>query len=318
VTSHRPVMLEEVLERLAVQPGGTYLDGTLGGGGHTRALLERCGPQGRVIGLDRDPIELGETREALREFGDRLIPVHQSFEEMDVAVRAAGLRHVDGVMMDLGVSSDQLDRAERGFSLMKDGPLDMRMNPTEGLSAAEWINQTPTVEMARVFRLYGEEPQARRVAQWVAREREEGAIMTTQRLAELGERAKGGRRGRIHPATKVFQAVRMAVNDEMGHLERGLQAALRVVRKGGRVVVITFHSLEDRMVKQFFRAHEGRMESLPQGGEEWIGEEPRVERVERKVVRPSEVEIRENPRARSAKLRSVTVLEQGDFFNEEC
>ena len=310
-------MLAEVLEFLALKPAGVYVDGSLGGGGHTRAILERIGPEGRVIGLDRDPVELGETAAALKEFGDRLVPVNTSFEDMEHAVQAAGHQQVDGVLMDLGVSSDQLDRAERGFSLMKNGPLDMRMNPSMGITAAEWINHTPTVEVARVFKLYGEEPQARRVAQWVSRERDRGEIVTTERLAELVEAAKGGRRGRIHPATKVFQAIRMTINDELGHLERGLEATLRVVRQGGRVVVITFHSLEDRMVKQFFRRHEGRMASLPQGGEEWEGEEPRVERVVRKVVKPSEVEVRENPRARSAKVRAVTVLEQGDLFDAE-
>ena len=317
VTSHRPVMLDEVLEFLEVEEGGIYLDGTLGGGGHTRAILERVGPEGRVIGTDRDPVELAETCEALRGFGDRLVAVNVSFEEMEAAVKTAGFDKVDGILMDLGVSSDQLDRPERGFSLMKDGPLDMRMNPNEGMTAAEWINQTPMVEMARVFRLYGEEPQAGRVARWVANERAQGELVTTEKLADLVSRAKGGRRGRIHPATKVFQAVRMAVNDELGHLERGLDAALRVVRDGGRIVVISFHSLEDRVVKQFFKRHEGRMESLQQGGEQWVGEEPRVERITRKVVRPDDVEVRGNPRARSARLRAVTKLEQGDLFNSE-
>lgn len=313
-TSHRSVMLEEVLELLDVRPGGTYVDGTLGGGGHSREILERSGPDGRVLGLDRDPQELAETRAALSEFGNRLRPVHGSFETMDEAVSAAGWGPVDGVLMDLGVSSDQLDRPERGFSLMKDGPLDMRMDPTTGMSAQEWINQTPVVEMARVFRLYGEEPQASKVARWVAEERARGEIINTEKLADLVSRAKGGRRGKRHPATKVFQAVRMAVNDELGHLERGLVAALRVLRQGGRLVVISFHSLEDRMVKQFVKKHEGRMESLQQGGERWVGEAPRVERVNRKVLRPSDIELRENPRSRSARVRAATLLEQGDLF----
>jgi 16S rRNA (cytosine1402-N4)-methyltransferase len=205
--------------------------------------------------------------------------------------------------LDLGVSSDQLDDPERGFSLMKSGPLDMRMNRAQELTAAHLVNSASEEELAGIFRSLGEEPAAGRIARAIAVQREQGPIETTGRLAEIVGRAKGGRARRIHPATKVFQAVRIAVNRELESLERGLAAALELLRPGGRLAVISFHSLEDRMVKDFFRRHAGGWVNRPAGGREWISEKPEIRLITRKPIRPGGEEIERNPRARSAKLR---------------
>jgi 16S rRNA (cytosine1402-N4)-methyltransferase len=207
--------------------------------------------------------------------------------------------------MDLGVSSPQLDQAARGFSFMADAPLDMRMDQTEPMSAADWVNQTDVHEMIRAFRSYGEERQAKRVALTIERQRRKAPILRTGELAELVSQALGGRRGKTHPATRVFQAIRMAVNRELEGLEQGLEAALHLLAPEGRLAVISFHSLEDRIAKQFFASHAGREVSLQQGGSEWQGLEPRVRRITKKPVIADEQELVENPRARSAKLRVV-------------
>jgi 16S rRNA (cytosine1402-N4)-methyltransferase len=215
-----------------------------------------------------------------------------------------GIQSVRGVLLDLGVSSPQLDRAERGFSFRHDSPLDMRMDDRQDLTAARLLAEQPPRELALLLRRYGEEPAARRIAAAVAAARAHGEpLETTTQLAELVARVKGGRRGRIHPATQTFQALRIAVNDELGALAAGLPAALDLLAPGGRLAVISFHSLEDRMVKRFMADHVGRMESLAKGGERWAGQLPRARRVTHKPVVASEQEIAVNPRARSAKLR---------------
>ncbi len=309
-TVHQSVLLPEALEGLRVRAGGVYLDATLGGAGHTRALLEASAPDGRVFGVDRDPAALARAEETLAEFGGRFQGLHGNFAEVEALAAAAGLGALDGVLMDLGVSSDQLDTPERGFSFRFEGPLDMRMDPTRGVSAAEWLAAHSEEEIANTIYQLGEERQSRRIAKAIVRAREEGALETTSALAEVVERAVGGRKGaRIHPATRTFQALRMAVNEELESIERGVEASLRLLNPGGRLAVITFHSLEDRLVKQIFRRHEGREESLFEGGSAWRGEEPRGVRVTRKPVTASEAECAENPRARSAKLR---ILEKGD------
>jgi 16S rRNA (cytosine1402-N4)-methyltransferase len=303
---HVPVLLSETIELLVSSPAGVYVDGTLGRGGHSAALLRQLGPEGRVIGIDRDPEAIRQTQERLDEFGDRFCAVHGNFAELDALCETIGVTEVDGVLLDLGVSSPQLDVAERGFSFGKDGPLDMRMDPTQGRTAADWVNEEDEQTLADVIYRFGEERDSRRIAKAIVRARENGRIERTLDLAAVVESAKGGRRGKAtHPATKTFQAIRMAVNAELESLEAGLEAGLKMLKPGGRMAVITFHSLEDRMVKKFFKRHTPKRESLQQGGEKIIVEEPAVRPLTRKPVTAGEYELKENPRARSAKLRVV-------------
>ena len=309
-TTHEPVLLAEVLEGLAVRPGGTYVDATLGGGGHTRAILEQSAPDGKVLGLDQDPDALERTRERLKEFGDRFQAKRGNFEDIAQLVAEEEGFVPDGILMDLGVSSDHLDRPERGFSFRAEGPLDMRMDPDRGSPVSEWLDGVDEAELVRVLRVYGEERQARRIARAILRARREGELNTTTELADVVEAAVGGRRGaKRHPATRTFQALRMAVNRELEVLESGLAGGMSLLQPGGRLAVITFHSLEDRMVKQTFRRHEGKDVSLPQGGSEWQGEMPRVARVTRKPRVAEDAEVERNPRARSAKLRVIELKE---------
>jgi 16S rRNA (cytosine1402-N4)-methyltransferase len=217
----------------------------------------------------------------------------------------SGVSGVDGVLLDIGISSDQLDSAERGFSFMKDGPLDMRMNRDIQPTAADLVNTLPAQDLAEVLSRYGEEPRARAIARRIVAERDVRAFSRTSELADLVMKVYGGRRGRIHPATQTFQALRIAVNGELKALEAGLEAGLNLLAPGGRLVVISFHSLEDRIVKHFFADHQGRWESLAEGGRKWVGVEPKVEVLIRKPVMASEDECERNPRARSAKLRAV-------------
>lgn len=300
---HQAVLLAEVLAGLAPRRGGRYLDGTAGGGGHSRAIAEAIGSEGRLLALDRDAAALERTRTALGGLNGRCTLVQASFATMGEVAREHGFGRVDGILMDLGISSDQLDDGERGFSFMRDGPLDMRMDRTRGETAATLLNRLTEAELAELFRRYGEEPRARRIAREVAHQRAREPFERTGQLAGVVERVYGGRRGRIHPATLVFQALRIAVNDELGALERGLEAGAGLLVPGGRMAVISFHSLEDRLVKRFFVEHQGRMEALAGGGERWVGALPAMRVLTRKPVVASEAECRENSRARSAKLR---------------
>ncbi len=308
---HEPVMVREVLDWLRVRPGGVYLDGTFGAGGHARAILERAAPNGIVLGLDRDGEALARA-DWVADVGGcagcRLVLAHGNYADMARLARENGIESVDGVLLDAGVSSDQLDAPERGFGFLRDGPLDMRMDRAAGATAADWLNEAPDRELERVFREYGEERMARRIARVVVGERGRRPIRTTGALAELVCRAVGRRTGRIHPATRVFQALRIAVNDELIHLEAGLKAGLALLKRGGRMVAISFHSLEDRLAKRLFRDHEGRNVSLPAGGSAWEGLEPRVRVLTRKPVVAGATERGVNPRSRSAKLRAVERL----------
>jgi 16S rRNA (cytosine1402-N4)-methyltransferase len=299
---HKPVMLQEVVELLGIEPGGLYIDGTLGGGGHTEAILAKSQPGGRVLGVDRDPEALARTAERLSTFGSAAILEKGNFAEMKEIAERRDFRQVDAVLLDLGMSSNQLDSPRRGFSFLRDGPLDMRMDPSQETTAANLVNGMEERRLADLIRELGEEPCARRIAHRIVQERSKSPIETTGRLASMIEEVCG-RRGRTHPATRTFQALRMAVNEEIESLREGLDAALSLVVPGGRIAVITFHSIEDREVKHFFARHAGRWESLPEGGERWIGEEPAVRLVTRKPVAPAEEEVKDNPRARSAKLR---------------
>ena len=297
--AHIPVLFEETLGALSVKAGGRYVDGTLGRAGHARGILERGG---EVLGIDRDDDALA----AVRSLGLRgLTAAKGRHGDLAEIARAHGWDEVDGVLLDLGVSSPQLDDAGRGFSFMRDGPLDMRMDRSAGPTAADVVNGEGAERLAEIFRDFGEEPQARRIAKALVAVREKGTrFATTTALADFIERLVG-RRGGHHPATRVFQALRMAVNDELGELERALKGAMAVLKPGGRLAVITFESLSDRIAKRFFAAHVGRMRSLQRGGEEWEGEMPRAVAVTRRAVKAGDAEVAANPRSRSAKLRAV-------------
>ena len=293
---HIPVLLKEVMDALAVRPDGRYVDGTLGRAGHTKEIIARGG---MVLGIDRD-------EQAIREIGEvaGLTAVRGRHGDLREIANERGWVEVDGILLDLGVSSPQLDEAGRGFSFLREGPLDMRMDRSSGLSAADIVNGESAERLEEIFREWGEEPQARRIAKAIVKERENKKFVTTVELADFVERVVG-RRGAHHPATRVFQALRMEVNDEMGELERALEGGLELLKSGGRFAVITFESLTDRIVKRFFARHVGRMVSLQQGGERWEGEEPKMRAVTGKVVVASEEEADLNPRSRSAKLRAA-------------
>ena len=302
---HVPVLLNETLDLLVKNPAGTYIDGTLGRGGHAAEILKRLSPEGRLIGLDRDAEAIEQTKEVLKPFGERAIRIHGNFADMKELCRQIDVTEVDGILLDLGVSSPQFDVAERGFSFAKDGPLDMRMDRTQGRSAADLVNEDDEETLANIIYRLGEDRDSRRIARAIVLERQQGRIERTLKLAEIVERAKGGRRGAIHPATKTFQALRMAVNTELESLESGLEAGVSMLREGGRMTVITFHSLEDRLVKDFFKRHTVKHESLQQGGEKLVYEEPAVRLLTKKPLTASEQELADNPRSRSAKLRAA-------------
>ncbi|MCO5052992.1 MAG: 16S rRNA (cytosine(1402)-N(4))-methyltransferase RsmH [Verrucomicrobiae bacterium] len=301
--SHQPVMLAEVLQALRPQPGQDFADGTLGAGGHAAAVLAATAPNGRLWACDHDAAALAAAAERLAEFAGRFELRRGNFAELNAWVPAESCA---GVLLDLGVSSPQLDTADRGFSFQKDGPLDMRMDQRQAETAAMWVNTRSAEELARIFWEYGDESRSRALARAVVRQRETGPFTTTRQLAELIERLapRGGRKA--HPATRVFQALRIAVNDEIGSLERGLDGALKILKPGGRLAVITFHSLEDRVVKQWARrqARDYTFETVdvPALRRPRV---PVVKLITRKAVQPGAVEQRENPRSRSAQLRVV-------------
>jgi len=306
---HVTVLLEEAVEALAVRADGCYLDGTFGRGGHSRLILERLGPDGRLIGFDKDPLAITTGQELAAEDG-RFVVVQRSFAELAEEVAVRGLTgRVAGVLLDLGVSSPQLDDAERGFSFLNDGPLDMRMNPNVGVSAAEWLATASEEEIARVFKDYGEERFAKRMARAVVQRRAERPFERTADLAEVLKQANPAWEKNKHPATRAFQGLRIHINNELGDLERGLDAALEVLAVGGRLVVISFHSLEDRIVKQFMRRHaKGEADNLPRPlPVQAKAFEPRLKLLG-KPQYASEEEVRANPRARSAVMRVAEKL----------
>jgi len=302
--SHAPVLLDEAVAWLAPQPGGRYCDATVGAGGHTLALLERSSPDGRLIGLDRDPTAIAAARDRLQPFGDRVTLVHARFSDARAVLERLGMIPVDGFLVDLGVSSPQLDRAERGFSFRHDGPLDMRMDPTSGESAAELLRRVDEAELTRIIRDHGEERHAARVARAIIEARRAGPVETTGKLAAIVARALPRHEHGKNPATRTFQALRITVNDELGELERFLAVVTDCLRPGGRLVVIAFHSLEDRIVKQRLRQLAGRG-----GGAGAAAAGPAQLRLLTKhVVVPSDEERARNPRARSARLRAAERL----------
>ena len=300
---HKTVMAAEVLNALKPKPSGRYADGTLGGAGHAASILTASSPTGWLFGCDRDGAAIEAANRRLAEkFAGRFEIRRGNFEEMAGWIPAAAC---DGVLLDLGVSSPQLDSPERGFSFQHDGPLDMRMDTRQALTAADLVNGTDAEELAGIFWEFGGERESRRFAKAMAHDRERQKFETTRQLAELIERLSPRCGKKAHPATRVFQALRIAVNDEMGSLKRGLEAAVKILKPGGRLAVITFHSLEDRVVKDFGRAQ--ARDYVFAGGVD-IPElrEPRTPELKwitRKAIKPGEDELNENPRSRSAQLR---------------
>ncbi len=300
--THRSVLLEETVQALAVQPSGTYIDATFGRGGHARAILARLGPAGRLLGIDRDPEAIAEARHLEAEDA-RFQAVRAPFGEIATATARAGIRdRVQGILLDLGVSSPQLDVSERGFSFGADGPLDMRMDPESGESAAQWLARGDEQTIAATLRDLGEERFARRIARALVAARAEAPILTTRRLAEIVARAVPTREPGKHPATRTFQALRIRVNDELGEIERALAQVCDLLATGGRLAVISFHSLEDRIVKRFMR-DEAQGPRLPKGLPVTASETRGRLKIIGKPLRPGDTELAENPRARSAVLR---------------
>ena len=304
---HTSVLLHECIEALNIQPDGIYLDGTLGGAGHALEICKRLSPHGRLIGIDRDDVALHAAGERLRLYSDRVTLVHDNFENLASVLDRLGIPAVDGMLFDLGVSSPQLDDAERGFSYMADAPLDMRMDRTSALTAHDVVNQYPCEELRRILAIYGEERYAARIAAAIERARSDHSIDTTGELVQIIKSAMpaAALREKQHPAKRSFQAIRIAVNDELGAVERMMQAAVDRLNPGGRLAVITFHSLEDRIVKN-------AMNEAAQGctcPKEFpvcvCGKTPRVRILSRKPILSTAQELAENPRARSAKLRAA-------------
>lgn len=293
---HIPVLLDTVLDALQPQPGGVYVDGTLGAGGHSAALLEASAPDGRVLAFDRDPVALEIARKRLVGYGERFEGVHASYTQMEHHVDAG----VDGILLDLGYSSLQIDDPARGFSFQHEGPLDMRFDTEQTLNAAEIVNTWREAEIADVIYRYGEERHSRRIARAIVAAR---PIETTQELAELVKHSVPRSREKIHPATRTFQGLRIAINDELGELERVLSQAVRLLRPGGRLAVISFHSLEDRIVKHFLREQARDCICLPEQPMCTCEHEPVLRVITKKPLIATEAEIAANPRARSAKLR---------------
>lgn len=298
---HVPVLLHEVISYLNPSQNKTYIDGTFGAGGYTEAVLE--GAKASVIAIDRDPDAIARAEKFTEKYGKRFEIVEACFSEMVSAAKSVGVDAVDGVMLDVGVSSYQLDQADRGFSYRFDGPLDMRMSG-KGESAADVIATKNAVELARIFYKYGEEKKSRRVAEEIVKERQENPIKTTAHLVEVISRVVKMKPNEGHPAMRVFQALRIYVNDELGELEKGLKAASELLKPGGRLCVVSFHSLEDRMVKRFFQEKSGQNKKRS-GFAVMPVEEKAADFVMpfKKAVKPTEEECRVNPRARSARLR---------------
>lgn len=312
---HQPVLLDEVLRLLDPARGEVFVDCTLGGAGHAQAVLDRMSPSGRLVGIDQDEVALAAARERLLNYGDRVQLVHANFADLDRVLERCGTTWVDGILLDLGVSSPQLDIAERGFSYHRDAPLDMRMNQQADVDAAKLVNELSQAQLTKILREYGEERWAARIAQFIVRAREQSPLRTTGELVDLVKAAvpAKARQDGPHPARRTFQALRIAVNRELDVLATVLPKAVSVLREGGRLVVISFHSLEDRIVKSFFKEAENPCTCPPQWPACACGLKPTLRVLTRRPVTASDVEIERNPRARSAKVRAAErVLSPGE------
>jgi 16S rRNA (cytosine1402-N4)-methyltransferase len=309
---HLPVLAEEVLAMLAPRSGSLQIDATLGGGGHTERILEAANPDGRLLGLDADPAAIDRVDQRLRpRFGDRLVLRQANFRELATVAPDAGFGAVDGCLFDLGLSSFQLADTERGFGFRAGGPLDMRFDTSRGVPAAELLATLDAAELTALFRRYGEEPKASRIARAIVEARREAPVATAEELAALIERVmppNPRQRRRTHPATRVFQALRIAVNEELEALEAGLAAAVDLLRPGGRLVVLSYHSLEDRIVKRFLAAERRGCVCPPELPVCVCGRNPRLRLLTRRSVTPTPEEVATNPRSRSARLRAAERL----------
>lgn len=304
---HKPVMLTESIDALINNPNGCYVDGTIGGGGHCTEILNRLSQKGKVIGFDCD-IEAINRMKSTAQKDSRLTLVHDNFLNISNYLDKYKIPKVNGVILDLGVSSFQLDQPERGFSFLQDAPLDMRMDQTQLLDAKYWLNTASEEEMASVFYRLGEEKMSRRIAYIICEYRKKIPLESTFQLVELIKKIKGsGGRSKIHPATKTFQAIRMLINNELDNFEKTLTSMIHRIYSGGKFVVLTFHSLEDRLVKRFFNKHIQKEVNLQEGGSVYEGNKPYVRWMNKKPLRASSDEVSINNRARSAKLRVVTV-----------
>lgn len=308
--AHRLVMGREVIELLDCRPGRLYVDGTVGGGGHAEEILKASSPDGRLIGIDRDAEALGAASQRLKSYGDRAVLVKENYRNIRKVLSPLGIDKADGILLDLGVSSYQFDRPERGFSFRFESPLDMRMDTAQETAAKDLVNGLGEGELERIFKDYGEERFARAIARSIVRERKTRSIETTGDLVRivLASVPRRFQSRTIHPATRIFQALRIAVNDELGSLEEGLKEGIEVLNKGGRMAVISFHSLEDRIVKNMFRDYAAPCICPPRTPVCVCGKVPAVRILTKKALTPSEEEVNENPRARSARLRAVEKL----------
>ncbi len=310
--THVPVLVKEAIEALTVQPGGRYIDCTLGGGGHAAAILEHSLPGGQLLGIDADPEAVKTAREKLKAYGDSTLLVNDNFINLQSICHKYDFHPVHGILFDLGLSSSQLNGDARGFSFQHEAVLDMRFNPGQEVTAGDIINQFPENELARLIRTYGEESHSHKIARGVVQER---PITTTLQLARTIERAVGGRRGRIHPATKTFQALRIAVNHELESLEAALMQGLDLLGFGGRLVVISYHSLEDRIVKRFMRQESKDCICPPDTPTCVCGHTASLKSVNKKVITPSVTEVQLNPRSRSARLRAAErIIGQNEHY----
>ena len=301
--SHRPVLLTETVHQLALQEGGTYVDGTTGEGGHSRAILQFEPPVKAVLAVDWDPRSLEAAQSRLGEFGGRFLPAQGNYADMAGLAAERGITEVNGVVLDLGFSSRQIESPSYGMSFQSDGPLDMRYDPDGDLTAEEIVNNYDERELGQLIRRYGEEPRGMSIARAIVKER---PVATTGRLASIVGAVLGRRTGqRVNPATKTFQALRIAVNDELSNIEQGLDAAVGLLAPGGRLAVISYHSLEDRIVKLFFKREAATCVCPPGLPECVCGQTPRLKIINRRVIKPSDAEIQSNPRSRSAKLRAA-------------
>jgi 16S rRNA (cytosine1402-N4)-methyltransferase len=305
---HAPVLVEESVQTLAVQPGGRYVDCTVGGGGHSKAIMEAASPGGLLLGLDTDPEALAVATGELAQYGESVRLVEANFRELRRISAQNNFAPVHGILFDLGISSMQLAEP-RGFSFQVEAPLDMRMSPNQALTADDVVNRYEERDLADVIWRYGEESNSRRIARAIARARPVG---TTTELATIVARASGRPRGRIHPATRTFQALRIAVNDELGALEDALGQTLDVLGRGGRVAVISFHSLEDRIVKQFFQRESRDCICPPEQPQCTCGHKATLRTITKRSVTPGPEELEANPRSRSARLRAAERLAEGN------
>jgi len=302
---HQPVLYHEIIRTLRPRSAGYYVDGTLGAGGHAWGILKASEPDGLLLGLDLDPQALSLARERLKPFGSRVFLVQASYTTLDEQLNSLGWKDVDGILLDLGLSSMQIETPTRGFSFQEDGPLDMRFDPHNPMTADDLVNKMPEIELANLLYRYGEERSSRRIARGIVQAR---PIHSTKQLAVVVARVVRAGKRDIHPATRTFQAFRIAVNKELDSLEAGLPKAIEALKPGGRLAVIAFHSLEDRIVKQVFRRESRDCICPPKQPICTCGHQATVKELNRRPIRPAETEIQENPRARSARLRVVEKL----------